>query len=217
VARHELISAEEGRMKFAVALGLVGIALAFGVAFVSRGKAPGAVVRSVLAGHEFVYARAYARDDATASGGAVDRLSFLTAANFGAVTTKDAEQTITLNLTPKDDSTDPGERAATLYARFLSPVAQDGPEGLVRRQFEAGSPYDFEELYLAPPDGRRFYARCLKPPVSAPNEACLSMFRDGAFHVELRYPPSLHSEWDVTYDGARAFIRRMTATPARGR
>lgn len=202
-------------MRLAVALGLAGIALAVGATFLTRGRTPDPVVHGVLAGREFVYARAYARDDATAAGGAVERLSFLANANFAPVTEKDP-RALTLNLTPKEDGPDPGERAATLYARFLSPVTQDGPEGLVRRQFEAGSPYDFEELYLAPPDGRRFYARCLKPPVSAPNEACLSMFRAGGFDVELRYPASLLGEWDELYDRARKFIRQITAKPARG-
>lgn len=204
-------------MRLALTLGLVGIALAFGVAFLTRGKAPGAVVRSVLAGQEFIYSPSYARDDATAAGSAADRLSFLVDETFAPITAKGAGRTITVNLTHRDDSSDPGDRAATLYARFLSPLAQDGPEGLVRRQFEAGSPYDFEELFLAPPDGRRFYARCLKPPVNAPNEACLSMFRDGALDVELRYPASLLGEWDALYDGARALVRRMTAAPARRR
>jgi hypothetical protein len=197
-------------MRYAVAIGLLAIALAFGVAFLSRGRAPNAIVRSVLAGEAFVYSSAYARDDATAAGGVIDRLSFLvTPPDLRPAPKTGATQTITLNVTPKDDGPDPADRAATLYARFLAPAAEDGPEGLVRRQFEAGSPYDFEELYLAPPDGRRFYARCLRPPVNAPNEACLSIFRDGAFDVELRYPASLLSEWDVLYDSARALIARM--------
>jgi len=200
-------------MKIAVALAVAGLALIVGFAFRPRAEAPEAIIRAELAGLPFAYARRYARDEATAAGGALDRLSFrATAPDFGPVTANVAPgRLVTVSVSAMDDGPDPAERAATLYARFLTPAAQEGPEGLVRRQFEPGSPYDFEELYLAPPDGRRFYARCPKSPAGAPDGGCLSMFRDGAVDVELRYPAALLDQWDMLYDGARGLIARMTA------
>ena len=193
-------------MKPDIAPALAAILLATGDMLRPRAEAPNAIVRAELVGVRFAYAGAYARDDATAAGGAVDRLSFLAPVpGFGPLSAKGAgaTQTLTQSPTPKDNGPDPGERAATVDARFLVPATLEGPDGLVRRQFEPGSPYDFEELYLATPDGRRFSARCPAPQVSAPNEACLSTFRDGAIDVEPRYTASLLDQWDTLYGRAR--------------
>lgn len=176
------------------------------------------MVEAEMAGAKFAYARAYARDEATASGGMADRLSFV--ASFPAFAPlKPRERSastpsVTLTITPKDDTLDPSERPAKLYARFLAADAIAGPGGLVLRRFEANSPYDFEQLYIAPPDGRDFFARCPKPQAGAPTDSCLSVFRHGVFDVELRYAADLLEHWDAIYEGARIVLARMTGRPA---
>jgi hypothetical protein len=207
-------------MKLIIASALLAIALALGTAllFVARDEAPEALVQAELAGVKFSYARAYARDDSTGAGGLADRLSFnVSFPSFAPLSAKDraaASPSVAMTLTPKDDGIDPPERPAKLYARFLSPETLEGPGGLVQRHFEQSSPYDSEELFIAPPDGRDFFARCPKPEVGAPGEACISMFREGGLDVELRYPPALLEHWDALHDGAHALLSKMTSTNA---
>ncbi|WP_457795719.1 hypothetical protein [Methylocystis sp. S23] len=206
-------------MKPLIAFALLATILAAGTAFlfVARDEAPEALVRAELAGAKFAYARAYARDDATGAGGLADRLSFIVSyPGFKPIAAKDraAFPAVAMTLTPKDEGLDPRERPAKLYARFLTPETLEGPSGLVLRRFEQGSPYDLEDLLVAPPDGRDFFARCPKSEAGATGEACISMFREGGLDVELRYPPALLEHWETLYAGAHALIAKMTATRA---
>jgi hypothetical protein len=177
--------------------------------------APDRLVRAEIAGVELSFAPAYARDDATVAGGSIDRLVFIASfPEFAPVTSLDGDsdaRRVTLTLRPKDDDLDPQERPAKLYARFLTPETLAGPGGLVLRRFESGSPYDSEELFVAPPDGHDFFARCPGASSRAPGEGCLSVFRSGSMDVELRYSPSLLGQWDALCDGARALLAGMRA------
>lgn len=203
-------------MRLIVASALLVIALASGafLLFVAREEAPEALIQADLAGVKFFYARAYARDDSTGAGGLSDHLAFIVSfPKFTPLSVKGrtAAPSVAITLTPKDEGLDPSERPAKLYARFLTPETLDGPGGLVLRHFEQGSPYDSEELLIAPPDGRSFFARCPKPDAGAPGEACISVFREGALDVELRYSPALLEHWDTLHEGARALLAKMTA------
>ncbi|WP_442754726.1 hypothetical protein ACNHKD_17300 [Methylocystis sp. JAN1] len=203
-------------MRLIVASALLAIVLAFGATllFLAREEAPKALIQAELAGAKYSYARAYARDESTGAGGLTDHLAFIASfPQFTPLSAKDraAASHVAITLTPKDDGLDPSERPAKLYARFLAPETLEGPGGLVLRRFEQGSPYDSEELLIAPPDGRSFFARCPKPDAGAPGEACISVFREGELDVEMRYPPALLEHWDALYDGARALIAKMTS------
>ncbi len=206
------------KLIFASLLLVVLVAVGAGLLLLSRQDAHDAVIQAELAGARFVYARAYARDEVTAAGGLSDRLSFIAAfPGFSPLAARDraAKNRVALTITPKDDTLDPAERPARLYARFLTPETKDGPGGLVLRDFEPASPYDFERLYVAPPDGRAFFARCPKSENGAPDEGCLTVFRTGGVDVELRYAPELLEQWDALIDGARNFVARLTAPPGR--
>ncbi|HMK90586.1 MAG TPA: hypothetical protein VK446_13270 [Methylocystis sp.] len=185
----------------------------------------------------FVYPTAYARDEATALGGVAARLAF--AARFPDFDPPVTERSkhgqeppsrqdlVLVTISVKDDGLDPSERPTRLYARFLEGAAAVGPEGLVMRRFEPGSPYDLEQLYLAPPDGRAFFARCpnqANAEAAAAGDFCLFLFRDGGLDVELRFPPALLEHWEALAAGGRAFLaririadRRTTAAGAGGR
>jgi hypothetical protein len=122
-----------------------------------------------------------------------------------------APETVLITITPKDDSLEPADRPAKLYARFLEGETEAGPGGLVLRRFETGSPYDLELLYVGPPDGRGFFARCPKgqdTSAVAP-DMCLSLFRDRSLDVELRFAPQLLPQWEALFDGARGFLGRI--------
>jgi hypothetical protein len=186
------------------------------------------IVEAQIGETRFAYAAAYARDEATAVGGRTERLAF--AASFpdfaapfrttkpGAARPAAARDTVFVTLTPKDEGPDPAERPEKLYARFLEGDAWTGPGGLILRRFEANSPYDLEQLYVAPPGGAMFFARCPKPqPASAaPAEQCLSLFRLGEIDVELRYSAALLDRWETLGDGAREFAARLRAPQRRG-
>lgn len=168
-------------------------------------------VHAELAGTQFAFAPAYARDEGTAAGGLSDRLALLASLPDFAPPAEErrSQMLVKLTLTPKDESPDPQERPAKLYARFLTPETLEGPGGLVLRRFEQESPYETEELLLAPPDGRAFFARCPRAKLGAPGEECLSLFRMGAIDVELRYPAEALGQWDELNEGARAFLTRI--------
>ena len=190
------------------------VAVAGGYFLFAHGEAPGSEVQAELAGVKF----RYARDEATGSGGLSDRLGFLAAfPTFAPVKSAPDPRAVTVTLTAKEEGLAPAERPSKLYARFLTPETFSGPGGLIERHFEEGSPYDSEALLIAPPDGKNFFARCPKPQAGAPGEACISLFREGALDVELRYAPALLEHWDALIDGAHAMLAKMTAPPRRAK
>jgi hypothetical protein len=122
-----------------------------------------------------------------------------------------ADTLVVFRIGAQDLMVDPAERPAKLYARFLSQETWSHPGGLIMRRFEAGSPYDKEDLYLAPPEGRLFSARCMAPPPTPdglPN-TCVSDFRVGGLDVQMRFSPELLSSWELLVDRGRALVASM--------
>jgi hypothetical protein len=209
---------------------LVALALAASIAatlvavhFIGAAQPPQTIEAAIGEAH-FSFPAALARDEETLAGGFVDRIALLaTFPDFAPRPppgkTKARPDLVFVTISPKDDSLEPSERPARLYARFLESEAFVGPGGLVMRRFEKGSPYDLEQLYIAPPDGAAFFARCpkLQEGEAPSEEPCLFVFRDGALDVELRFAPSLLEQWDVLNEGARAFFARLRAGAAKGK
>lgn len=197
-------------------------ASAFGVAN-SRRSPPRASVEADIADVRFSFPAAYARDAATAGGGPVDRLAFAaTFPDFAPLEPASAarapraridgdEKIVFVTVSPPDEAIEPADRPSRLYARFLGANVWSGPRGLVMRRFERGTPYELEELYVAPPDGRAFFARCLtsRPVEKTLPQTCLSIFRTQSLDVELRFSPLLLQRWDALISGARDFIERI--------
>lgn len=117
------------------------------------------------------------------------------------------QKLVFITIAPADSSLDPAERPSKLYARFLGPDQWSHPGGLVASAFEAGSPFEGQELYFVAPDGRAFAARCGRPDQSqkTPN-SCIYDFRVDGLDVELRFPAALLSEWEKLNAGARGLI-----------
>lgn len=162
---------------------------------------------------------AYARFPIGRAGGVQDRLEL--AATFPAFAPVAAPQAgkdapgplgaVFITLTPRDRSVDPAERPVALYGRFLEEDAWSDPTGLIMRRFQPGSPYEFEDLYIAPPEGRVFSARCTRPrqPADGLGETCLTALRIGGIDAQLRYPPALLAHWEILAARARALIESM--------
>jgi len=202
------------------------LALVAAAAYVPfRGRYDAAVdqVEADIAQTHFSFPADYARDESTAVGGFTDRLAFVVVfpefspkANAGKSkelkTFSDrAKNKVFITVSAKDESADPADRPMRLYARFLQGEAIAGPGGLVMRRFEQGSPYDLEQLYIAPPDGRDFFARCpnAQSKEAAPGESCLFIFRVDGLDVELRFAPALLEKWETLNEGARNFMTRI--------
>jgi hypothetical protein len=119
---------------------------------------------------------------------------------------------IFLTLTPAaklDRNAPPAER----YAPFLASEAQVTEGGLLRRRFEDNSPYAGEDLYLAPPDGEDFFARCQRPRIPSDGlpDACLSDFRVDGVMVQMRFDPVWLAEWQHLRGNALQLTRAAMA------
>lgn len=93
---------------------------------------------------------------------------------------------VSLVFTTSDQSLSPSERVRMLYARFLSSEATPASGGLIRRQFRDGTPYEGETLFLSPPEGRAFAARC--PTVAKPElpVTCYAEIRHAGFDIQIQ-------------------------------
>lgn len=116
---------------------------------------------------------------------------------------------IFLTLRSPEGQLSPGERTTRLYARFLQSDSWSHPGGLIMRRFEDDSPYQNEDLYMAPPEGRLFAARCRRPrqpPDSLPN-TCQAELRIDGIDVRLRFSPDLLADWDKILAGTRGLLQ----------
>jgi hypothetical protein len=119
---------------------------------------------------------------------------------------------IFLSIMREDGVTDPSERVEQIYGRFLEPDIWQNPGGLLLRRFTPDSPYGDEELFISPPDGRAFSARCRKPPAPGQargaqiGETCLWRFRLGGADAQVRFSPDLLPQWEALATGLREKI-----------
>ncbi len=119
-----------------------------------------------------------------------------------------SEGLVYISLRPQDKTLDPAERPARLYVRFLEQEEWSHPGGLVMRRFEEGSPFGREDLYMAPPEGRVFAARCMRPqqPPDGLPDTCISEMRFSGLDVRLRFSPNLLGDWEHMVAGVRGLI-----------
>ena len=102
---------------------------------------------------------------------------------------------LVLTLTPADDAMPPGERPTRLYARFLGEAARPEAGGLIRRAFRRGTPFEGEDLVVAPPDGRAFSARCERAEGAEAAQTCTTELRVGALDLRVRFAPEGLRAW----------------------
>lgn len=162
------------------------------------------------------YDPAYGRSTEDRDGGRLDRLDIaVRLPGFepaGADTKSKPENLVFIRIEAADGSLAPEERMDKLYVRFLEPEQWTHPAGLVMRRFEPGSPYEREELYFAPPEGRLFTARCTRPaqPPDGIPETCISDIRTSGLDAHIRFAPDALLDWERLVGVVRALLERMT-------
>lgn len=203
----------------AIALATAGVGGGIGAdALMRRGSsAPTEAVPAAFGGLRLLVPQAYLRQRASSGAQRLDlvlRYPELTPAIPAAAQTG---ALIFVAVTASDGEIDPAERAQALYGRFLEADAWQNPGGLLLRRFQAGSPYEDEELYLSPPDGRAFSARCRKRPRAGERgadmiaDACLWRFRRDGADIQVRFAPELLPQWEALSAGVAGRIEAWSA------
>jgi hypothetical protein len=104
-----------------------------------------------------------------------------------------------LSITParRDESRAARTSPADHYGPWLAAEAQVTQGGLLRRRFADNSPFSGADLYLAPPDGEEFSARCERPKIPSDGlpTVCTSEFKVANLAVEARYDPVWLRDW----------------------
>ncbi len=118
---------------------------------------------------------------------------------------------VVLHIIPADPKLDPAERAAALYPRFLTSATRTDTHGLVVQDFEQDSTYAGEMLFVAPPEGRVFSARCLTPERGGRlvHTSCVFQFRSDKIDVDASFPQALLADWQSLALKLRAFVEEL--------
>jgi hypothetical protein len=164
---------------------------------------------------DFAIPPAFARGGALPRPGAQERVDLaLSMPDFSPAGLNNAGGTVFIALLRQDGVIDPAERVDSIYGLFLEPDVWRNPGGLLLRRFRPESPYADEELFISPPDGRLFAARCRKPALPSERgragdigEACLWRFRADGVDVQVRFSPDALPVWESLADGVRARVK----------
>ena len=101
------------------------------------------------------------------------------------------------------------------YGPFFEPETWAHPSGLIVRRFRETSPFRDEEIYLAPPEGRAFFARCAKAGalLDTSAEHCLWLFGYRDVLVQARFAPELLAEWPQLQSKIEALMASLAQAP----
>ena len=218
-------------MSRAVSILLVASAVLFALAagvgaflmFRRPPSGPSDYVETRIGDLRLVYQAGYARFSGGRGGGRFDSLQL--AATFpdfrpaggvaAALEPSDgkAPSLLFFSIGNQDRKVDPADLTSMLYARFLDAEVVETGEGLLKRAFQDGSPYEGEDLYFSPPEGRAFAARCARPTVPPDGlpETCIAAFRESGLDVDLRLTTSQLPQWEKLAEGSRALVKSMIA------
>jgi len=100
------------------------------------------------------------------------------------------------------------ERVQTIYPRYLAPEPAEGPDGLTRRGFRDGTPYQGEDLVFEAAAPEHFLARCARRGVTN-SGTCLLERRIGDADVTLRFPRDWLSDWRSVAAGIDRLMARL--------
>jgi len=120
-----------------------------------------------------------------------------------------AQVFLSVRPAPKLDGRAASAAPSERYGPYLEAEAQVAEGGLLRRRFEADSPYAGEDLYLAPPDGEEFYARCQRPKIPSDGlpATCLSEFSLENLRLDMRFDAAWLGDWAHLRANALLLVR----------
>lgn len=121
-------------------------------------------------------------------------------------TTPPPGERLFVTIARDDGKLPPVERLKTIYPRYLTRGATDGPKGLVTQPFRDGTPYQGEDLIYQASAPERFFARCTRAAGPRPG-ICLAERRIGAADLTFRFP----REWLTEDSAVAANIDRLIA------
>jgi hypothetical protein len=100
------------------------------------------------------------------------------------------------------------ERVKQIYPRYLATAARAGPDGLTRRRFRDGTPYQGEELAFETNTPAHFLARCSLQGV-ADSGNCLLERRIGQADITFRFPRAWLNNWRGVGAGIDKLLARL--------
>jgi hypothetical protein len=146
----------------------------------------------------------------SARSGDINRISLrIPVSSLIATDLADPDALVSLVFTTSDKSLSPSERVRMLYARFLSSEATPASGGLIRRQFRDGTPYEGETLFLSPPEGRAFAARCPTAPSPDLPVTCYAEIRHAGFDIQIQLARRDLALWEK-------IVARVRELPSQG-
>ena len=114
-----------------------------------------------------------------------------------ASTTHHMDNVVIIRVLTIDQSVPPEDRYAQLYSRFLTPDVWSNPGGLQLRQFEQNNPYSGEQIYITPPDGRDFSARCPVEDSTTREHLCVWEVHTQGFNALVSFSSKRLIEWET--------------------
>ena len=108
-----------------------------------------------------------------------------------------ALQRLFVTIAAGDGTLSPTERLKVIYPRYTADTEPVGRNGLVVRNFRAGTPYQGEQLIYDPAAPERFLLRCTHAVSSTPG-ICLHERRIGGADVTARFPRDWLGDWRDT-------------------
>jgi hypothetical protein len=129
-------------------------------------------------------------------------------AQTGKETPVDPNERLFVTIANGDETLPVAERVRTIYPRYLADSAAPDRNGLMRRAFRDGTPYQGEDLLYdaAAPD--RFTARCSRTGIGNTG-LCLLERRIGNADITLRFPRDWLTDWTGVADGIDRLMARL--------
>ncbi len=107
------------------------------------------------------------------------------------------------------------ERFESIYPRYLEPSIGTGGAGLTVRPFQAGSPYQGEDLIFDDAAQPGFITRCSRDGKAGTLGICLYEKRAGAAEITARFPRAWLTDWRDVQAGIERLVGEMRGTPRR--
>jgi hypothetical protein len=129
-------------------------------------------------------------------------------AQTGKDTPVDPNERLFVTIANGDETLPVAERVRTIYPRYLAESAAPDRNGLMRRAFRDGTPYQGEDLLYDANAPDHFTARCSRTGIGNTG-LCLLERRIGNADITLRFPRDWLTDWTGVADGIDRLMARL--------